>query len=428
MSQARLQAVKALEQIITNQQTLSQVIPKYFNNLTPQDKSFAKQLSFGVMRQFFVIQNQLKSLLKKPLKRKDNDILAVIYLGIYQMFWLKTPDHAAISESVVLTRTLKKPWADKLVNAILRKLQRSKFDPNYTNYYLDSHPDWIKNIIKKDWPNDWENILQQNQQQALMTIRVNQQKTNTISYLEQLQSCDIAANAHPECSSAITLESAVPVTDLPNFANGWASVQDASAQNVAHLLAPYLKSNQTISLLDSCAAPGGKTCHVLEINPELKVTALDKSSKRLDKIKNNLKRLDLTATLINGDASLDDWWDKNLFDVIICDVPCSATGIIRRQPDVKYIRTYQEVSDLVQLQKRILQNCWKMLRPQGVLIYTTCSVLKRENENQINDFISQKSDVINIKVNLLNSQQLLYGTQILPNDQDGFYYSLLQKK
>ncbi|MCJ8272540.1 MAG: 16S rRNA (cytosine(967)-C(5))-methyltransferase RsmB, partial [Psychrosphaera sp.] len=349
-----------------------------------------QQLCYGVLRWHLQLQAISQQLVRKPLKTKDSDIAALLLCGIYQLRNMRIPSHAAISETVNACKTIGKPWATGLINASLRNFQRNQAELEQNIETQESavyaHPDWLIQQFQQDWPDHWQQILAANNQQPPMMLRVNRQHNTRQTYLEKLQQADISASEISVCDEGILLDSPCDVYQLPGFSEGEVSVQDGAAQQVAALL----NITPSLRILDACAAPGGKTCHILEQDTDNEVIALDINSRRLQQIEQNTSRLKLNATLITADASaIDDWWDGQLFDRILIDAPCSGTGVIRRHPDIKLLRRPEDISNLAAQQRLLLNTLWPLLKPGGLLMYTTCSALKQENEQQIADFLHQ---------------------------------------
>ncbi len=426
-------ALTWLSQVVIEGQSVNQILLIKQQSLSSQDQALAKQLLFGSLRFFHQLKLMAESLLDKPLKKKDADILLVIILGLYQLKYLSTPDHAALSESVNLAKKQGKPWAAGLVNAILRRYQREKESLQQrlaqSLTFQHSHPSWIVEKLEQDWPDDFEKILLSNNQKAPMIIRVNNLRVSRNDYLKQLLSEQIPAKLHPLALDAIVLDKAVDVNQLPGFSVGDVTVQDAAAQLVVEML--DLQPNQRV--LDACAAPGGKTTHILQREKRVDLTAIDISSQRLEKIQQTLSRMQLNCQLIASDLkNLSEWWDEQLFDRILLDAPCSASGVIRRNPDIKIHRQVTDIKPLQQLQKELLNTAWDILKPGGLLVYATCSVFKSENQNQIQDFLASKNAKITrlpIVVNEQFNQRAELGYQIFPGelDMDGFYFCGLRK-
>jgi 16S rRNA (cytosine967-C5)-methyltransferase len=393
------------------------------------DKAFIQELCFGVCRYYFSLSHIAKQLLKKPFQRKDTDIEALILIGLYQIIYLDKEAFAAVNECVTAAKQLNKKWAAGLINAVLRNFLRNrekllasvKKDP-IAHYNC---PKWLFDKIKKAYPEQWKTILTANNSKAAMTLRVNQRKISRADYLTQLSSHEIEAQATCFSANGITLNKPTNVTKLPGFANGELSVQDEAAQLAAQLL--DIQAGQII--LDACAAPGGKTCHILECQPGNDVIALDNNAKRNERVTENLQRLGLNATVLTADAADTQQWaqDKH-FDRILLDAPCSATGVIRRHPDIKLLRRATDIQTLCEIQRQLLQALWPQLNPGGILLYATCSILPDENDQIIEQFINNQNDCTILPIEVEWGMATSYGRQLLPNPNDGFYYCKLAKK
>ena len=397
------------------------------DHMVSADRAFVKALVYGFCRHYWSLKAISNELLSKPLRKKDQDIHIVLMLGIYQLKYLETPAHAAISESVDCCRELKKPWATKMINACLRRFDREQFEPNSDNLEADTnHPLWLVKALKKAYPAHSSKIIEANNTPAPLTLRVNRKQHDPEQYQELLLAEGLSAKRGEYGPEALILDRPVPVTALPGFAEGSASVQDEAAQICAHAL--RLLPNSRV--LDACAAPGGKSCHMLELEPSIDLTCIDKDEKRCATIQENLSRLNLSARVIAEAAELtSNWWDKAYFDRILADVPCSSTGVIRRHPDIKMLREPEEVEALNRIQARLLDALWQTLAPGGLLLYSTCSILPEENEEQICRFISEHSDASALPIPALTISRQEFGYQVLPGESnmDGFYYCLLEK-
>lgn len=430
MSNVRLVAADLLSQLLSHQGSIKSLLPSYQARCLEPDRPLLSQLCFGTLRDLPQLEEIAFKLLKKPFQRKDADIYALLLLGLYQLRSMRIPAHAAINETVESCDQLNKSWSKGLMNAVLRNFQRQQVDIEEQLSDLPSyrynHPDWFIQKLKHNWPEQWQQILEANNQRPPMTLRVNQQRTNRTEYLEQLQSLGIAATASPYSPVGITLEQPCDVSELPQFEEGFISVQDEAAQLAAALLAP----EPGMRVLDACAAPGGKLGHLLESVESLRVDALELSANRLPMIESNLHRLTLSANVIAGDASQADWWDGELYDQILLDAPCSASGVIRRNPDIKYLRQGEDLHSLSALQRDILENLWPMLKAGGKMLYATCSVFSQENSRQIKRFCADHSDASCITLDVEWGHSTEYGRQLFPmtGGHDGFYYALLQKQ
>lgn len=430
----RVAIVNVLQQITQQQRSMNQALPPLIKSSDARDIGFIKDACFGVSRWYFQLKAIETELLHKPLRSKDSDVSCLILLGLYQLLYSNTPDYAVVSEAVSTCKDLKKNWASALVNKVLRKFIKTKTsilkktENNEASHY--AHPEWFILRLKKAWPKDWQSILISNNQKPPLTLRINQQKNSRNDYFALLNDADISAVCIDGLDCGITLTQPIPTKDIPQFSAGFCSVQDAAGQFAAMLL--DLKKGQ--SVLDACAAPGSKACHILEIEPNLsKLTMLDKDAERLKKIRENITRLNLTnnnARLITSDATeIKTWWDGQAFDRILLDAPCSATGVIRRHPDIKLLRKDTDIEQQTLLQKQLLSTLWALLKPHGKLLYATCSVLPDENEAIISDFLQHTDDAKEINFILPFGTKQKHGWQILPSEHgpDGFYYCLLEK-
>jgi len=393
-----------------------------------KDRAFIQALCYGVLRQFHRLDFVLAQLVEKPIK--DNEIKAIALLGLYQLGFMRVKPHAAVSETIQAIR--KKNWAKPLINALLRTYlrQQDTLEQLLTTVpsATFSHPNWLIKEIQQNWSMQSTFILNENNKQAPMVLRANTLKTSRKNYLELLIQQGISATTLDYCASAILLEKPVNVDQLPKFAEGWVSVQDSAAQLAASLLS--IEPNQRV--LDVCAAPGGKMAHCLEIQPNLQeLVAVDIDAIRMQRVIENMHRIGLQANTIIGDATRPkDWWDGKQFDRILIDAPCSATGVIRRHPDIKLLRKPEDIDLLRIMQKNILDAIWPLLTSGGILLYATCSVLKQENEQQIADFLACHADATHLPILVTWGHSRLYGRQILTGEDnmDGFYYALLCKK
>ena len=428
-TQSRKAAAKILSQLLRQQGSLATLLPDYLADFSPQEKSFIKELCYGCCRWYPLLDAIVQSLLQQPLRKKETDIQAVLLLGIYQLQFTRTPDHAAINESVQTVAALKKVWAKKLVNGVLRRYQREQ-DAIFTAAKAkvpSAHPEWLLNMIKRYWPEQSEAVFAANNEHPPLTLRVNQQFAERADYQQQLEAKNIAVEPAPFSQQGLYCQTPSVVTDLPHFAEGAVSVQDESAQLAANLL--QLIPGQRV--LDACCAPGGKTCHILETEPALAhLTALDSEERRLTRVHENLARLKLKAQVVCGDATKpDEWWDGKVFDRILLDAPCSATGIIRRQSDIKLLRQPDHIQTLAELQLSMLSALWPLLAEGGILLYATCSILPIENTQVVERFLSTQKDCVHDVMDASWGIEQQCGRQLLPqiNGHDGFYYARLKK-
>ncbi len=427
---SRLKASQVLSKVIKDGQSLTVALDNALDSIeNSMDRAFIQALCYGVTRQHQRLDFILHQLLNKPLRTKDTDITILLLLGLYQIKYMRVKPHAAVSETVNAVK--KKSWAKSLINGVLRQYIREQESLEYkadqqTNT-LHSHPDWLIKHLEQDWPEHSTEILVANNQPPPMVLRVNLQKTSQQAYLKLLAEHSINATAIDFCSSALVLEQSIGVEKLPGFDSGLVSIQDTAAQLAAQLL--DVQAGQ--SVLDLCAAPGGKTAAIIERqSAAISLLAVDIDENRLSRIKDNLTRLELQAKVLVGDAEKpEEWVNNQKFDRILVDTPCSAIGVIRRHPDIKLLRRESDISKLLATQKQILHAAWELLVPGGILLYATCSVLKQENEEQIQAFLAHQKDASEILINADWGIKRPAGRQILTGDSemDGFYYAKLLK-
>lgn len=428
---ARTVATHVLTEVIVQKHSLSDCLERHLTDLSDnRDKALAQTLCYGVLRWLPRLQAILRHCVAKPLKAKDQDIEILLLIGLYQFLYLRIPDHAAISATVEVARHLKKEWAVKLVNGVLRNFQRQqqaillKIDQQITARL--AHPHWFLKRLQQDWPQQWEAIALANNEHPPLTLRINTRQIPVPTYLQSLQQANIIAHPTDYTETGITLNQAMDVKQLLGFEQGWFSVQDGAAQ----LAATLLDVPEQAIVLDACAAPGGKTAHLLEKYSIGTLLALDNQPDRVKRLQNTLARLKLFAQVRCVDAiNVNAWWNQQPFDRILLDVPCSASGVIRRHPDIKILRQPSDITQLVQQQAQLLTTIWQTLKPNGKLLYITCSVFAEENQLQIQNFLQKQSDAREIPIVADWGQALPVGRQILPGEHqfDGFYYACLTK-
>ncbi len=429
---ARRLAFDMLMAVIADNESLSAVSPRLLPRLSEgRDRAFAYRLTLDTLRQLNRLAWMRDQLLERPFKGKDMDIAVLMLLGLAQLCDESLAVHASLNETVELARGFKKkPWAVGVVNAVLRNFQRQQSEltqkANQQAALSTAHPAWFIQQLQQAYPEHWQSICQANNEPAALCLRL-KPHYDVENYLHQLPE-SLEAQAHPNLSHAVLLDS-TDVTQLPGFDEGWFSVQDASAQWAGHLLQP--QANERI--LDACAAPGGKTTHLLELcHNQCDLTALDIEASRLKRIQENLTRLQLNASLMVADAAdTSSWWDGQQFDAILLDAPCSATGIIRRHPDIKWHRKPADIRVLNETQARLLDQLWLLVKPAGRFLYATCSVLPSENTEQIKAFLSRTSDAQLIPTPITDALDTGFGQQLLPSHcrgGDGFFYALLVKQ
>ena len=428
----RARAACVLGKVIADGRSLADILPPELESFAdPRQRALLQELVYGTLRWYYRLEGLLGQLLRKPLKRKDTDVRSLLLAGLYQLDQLSMPQRVAVHETVQAVQALNKGWASGLVNAVLRNYQRDS--EKYTAAIAEdeqarhAHPAWLIKKLQSDWPDQWAGIIAANNERPPFSLRTNAQRTTRDDYLAVLADVSIPARPLPHTHEGIVLERPVPVSELPGFSEGTVSVQDGGAQLAAGLL--QLEPGQRV--LDTCAAPGGKTLHILETCAELAgVTAIDSDAIRLQRVTENLARAGLHAELIAADAvEPDSWWDGQPYDRILLDAPCSATGVIRRHPDIKLLRKPEDIAALAIVQANLLQALWPLLAPGGMLLYCTCSVLAEENSGQVTHFLASCPDATEQPVDGAWGHACNHGRQLLPgeNDMDGFYFACLQK-
>ncbi|UDI92992.1 16S rRNA (cytosine(967)-C(5))-methyltransferase RsmB [Pseudomonas sp. IAC-BECa141] len=427
----RLAAAKALAAVLSGKASLNSSLPTQLDKVEERDRGFTQDLAFGTARWQPRLSALAEKLLQKPFKTADADVEALLLVGLYQLLYTRVPPHAAIGETVGCADKLKKPWAKGLLNAVLRNAQR-EHEAIFAELERDpvvrtAHPRWLQKSLKAFWPEQWEAICEANNAHPPMILRVNRRHHSRDTYLGLLTEAAIAAQPCTFSRDGIVLDAAADVRSLPGFAEGWISVQDEAAQLAADLL--DLAPGQRV--LDACCAPGGKTCHILEAEPALTgVVAVDLEAKRLVRVKENLERLGLNAELIAADGrDTAAWWDGKPFQRILLDAPCSATGVIRRHPDIKLTRQADDIAALAQLQGELLDAMWKTLEVGGILLYATCSTLPTENTEVIGAFLERTPGARELDLATAAGIKQPHGRQLLAQQggHDGFYYAKLIK-
>ena len=391
--------------------------------------ALGKQILRRVLNHYYEYRSAIDQLLNKPLPRKHEDLYCLLLVGMAAIDHLHQPAHASVNAAVETANVLKKAWAKGLVNATLRGFIRKRdtlhLDHARSEESLWNHPEWLIQTIKSDWPRQSESILAANLKQAPMTLRVNLQRSTRDAYIFLLASEGLKFSLSNQCASAIRLDQPLPAKELPHFEAGWVSVQDEAAQLASVLLAP----NEHERILDACAAPGGKACHLLELMPSIDLVAVDIDPVRCERIEDNFERLSLKA-ILHCDDLITFAKSSQPFDAILLDAPCSGTGVIRRHPDIKLLRQPSDIAKLAATQSRLLEACWSILKPGGRLLYTTCSILRAENDVVIDQFLQKTPNATLATIALPGACLSSHGLQYFPeiDRQDGFFYSLIAKK
>ena len=427
----RLAAAKALAAVLNGKASLNSSLPTQLDKVEDRDRGFTQDLAFGTARWQPRLSALAAKLLQKPFKAADADVEALLLVGLYQLLYTRVPAHAAIGETVGCADKLKKPWAKALLNAVLRRAQRESeallAELEHDPVVRTAHPRWLQKSLKAFWPQQWEAICAANNAHPPMILRVNRRHHQRDAYLKLLSDAGLSATPCAYSVDGIVLEAATDVRSLPGFAEGWISVQDEAAQLAADLL--DLAPGQRV--LDACCAPGGKTCHILEVEKDLAgVVAVDLEAKRLVRVRENLARLGLSAELIAADGrDTATWWDGKPFQRILLDAPCSATGVIRRHPDIKLTRQADDIAALAALQGELLDALWPTLEVGGILLYATCSTLPTENTEVIEAFLARTSGARELDLATAAGIKQPHGRQLLAQEggHDGFYYAKLIK-
>ncbi|MDO9053048.1 MAG: 16S rRNA (cytosine(967)-C(5))-methyltransferase RsmB [Gallionella sp.] len=419
MHNIQLAALQIVQQVMVDGRNLNQVLDESLRRKsvwTPAQRAALQDLSYGTLRFYGQLNAVLDLLLHKHMT--DQRITYLLLVALYQLQYTKAAQHAVV-DYAVRSADILNPKIRGLVNAILRNFLRNqagllaqaalKAEGQY------SHQQWWIDELRAQYGERAAAILDVGNQHPPMTLRINQRHGTTADYLTQLAEHGLSARLI--APDALQLDKPVSVNKIPGFFAGLASVQDAGAQYAARVLDVH----DGMRVLDACAAPGGKTAHILEL-ADVEMVALDKDEKRLTRVAENLQRLELSATLLVGDAAKpEDWWDGKPFERILADVPCSATGVVRRHPDIKWLRRKKDIASFAAQQSGILQSLWPLLAQEGKLLYATCSIFRQENQDIIDEFLKNNPGAQQQTIDLPDGA-------LLPNDEhDGFFYALLQK-
>jgi 16S rRNA (cytosine967-C5)-methyltransferase len=431
MNDTRALAAQALADValrgVSSRQAMEQRAPALRD---PRDRALLMALLSDGARWWLRFDAALDHLLDKPLRRKEPEIHALLVLGLVQLEVLQLQDYAAVAATVEATRALNRPRLSGLVNAVLRRWQReresvlAKLDAQPQTRY--AMPPWLVETISADWASRADDIFADSNREPPLMLRANGRRIARDALVETLRTGEYDAQAHPWLRDGIVLPHSTDVTRMPGFSDGLFAVQDGAAQVAADLA--DVRDGQRV--LDACAAPGGKACHLLE-RADIALTALEFDAGRTQRIRQNLDRLGLQAHVQIGDAGdPQHWWDGKPFDRILIDAPCSATGVMRRRPDVRLHRRASDIDALVAQQQRILAALWPLLAPGGRLIYITCSLLRAENEAVVENFLAGRNDADVLPLTLPVGQAAATGWQILPGDGDldGMYYAVLERR
>ncbi|MBB6093373.1 16S rRNA (cytosine967-C5)-methyltransferase [Povalibacter uvarum] len=435
-AQVRAQAARIVAQVVTNGRSLDALLADARGG-SPQERGLLRSLCYDSIRWYIRLDALLTRLLTRPGQVLEPEVRALAIVGLCQLLYSDVPPHAAVDETVNAARVLKQPRASGLINAVLRRCQRdgaklaSAVDRDPA--VRAAHPQWMTAALNADWPQRAASMLDANNQRPPFWLRVNRRRCSGSDYREKLQAAGLEVIDSWFDEHTLLLSRAVDVHELPGFDSGLVSVQDAAAQLAAHLLGPA----EGDRVLDACAAPGGKTCHLLELQPRIaELIAVDVSKERLVRVHENLQRLGLSATVVEGDASTPErWWDRRAFDRILLDVPCSATGVIRRHPDIKLLRRPEDIPALAQRQRELLHQAWGLLKPGGRLLYASCSVFRMETTAVVAEFLTAMQSARDVTADRMKEVGLSQDDALTPGHaiatgtagMDGFYYACLEK-
>ena len=430
-TEVRILAAKLVAQVLAGKRSLKAVLQQHITELDdPRDRALLEAICFTTLRHHRYYEFVLSQWLSKPLPRKDYAIQCLLLTGLAQLHGMKMPAHAVVSATVEAARQVGQVTQIGLVNAILRRATRDPLPTSSNQAIQSSHPDWLIKQLQHEWPNNFNDILWANNEAAPLWLRVNAKRGSRSELLAAFNEAQIECDAPEYPDNSIRVQEHQALTMLPGWSEGKFLVQDGAAQLAVEALS--VKNGEYI--LDACAAPGGKTAHLAELVGDGRVLALDIAAPRLTSINETLERLGLASEKIRVSmadaADAPSWWDGEKFDAILLDAPCSATGIIRRQPDIKWHRKPEDIGKLAELQARILRSLWPLLKPGGRMLYCTCSVLKEENEFQINRLVSEFRDAVVIPLDAKFGHASGLGRQRFPGEDkmDGFFYALLQKR
>ncbi|MFT5112987.1 MAG: 16S rRNA (cytosine967-C5)-methyltransferase [Parasphingorhabdus sp.] len=428
MSSPRAVAAQVVLDVCKFGQSLDNAYQQRAENLTDRDRALIKEISYGTIRHYFALQKLANQLLKQPLKKKEADLNSILLSGLYQIFYTGQAPYAIVNETAGLCRTVGKKWATSLINAVLRRSLReqNKLKEIFLSHSPDNYPTWLSSIVASDWPTMYEQILDAGNKKPPMWIRVNEAKISPDDFTGLLEKANLSFE-RSILAGAIRLIEPQNVDNIPGFSDGYCSIQDISAQLAGHA-APLSTSDR---ILDGCSAPGGKLSHLLERSSDTSEFHAVDVPARVTLIENNLQRLGFTATLHRGELGsfkLDNF--GKLFTLALLDAPCSGSGVIRRHPDIKLLRKDFDQAHFSQRQLGLLEHIWQLIERSGHVLYTTCSVLRTENEQVIDQFLQISPDAEEILLPESFGHSCSYGRQRLPGEDngDGFYYCLLRKQ
>jgi 16S rRNA (cytosine967-C5)-methyltransferase len=430
-SAPRAAAGRIVAAVARQGRSLDEALDAGMAGIADNDRGLVAQLAYGTVRAYPRLDRWVDLLLTRPLPERDAEVHDLLAVGLYQLEETRVPDHAAVAATVEAVRRLGRAQYAGLVNACLRRWLRErevlKARVARIPEVVHAHPRWWLEALAEDWPKDWESLIDAANRQAPMWVRVNRLRTTRDAWLARLVESGSSATAWEPAPEALCLAAPMEVEALPGFRDGEVSIQDAAAQLAAGLLAPQ----PGMRVLDACAAPGGKTAHLLERFPGIELSALDISPGRLERVRENLVRLDLEARVFAGDArDPRGWWDGQAYDRILLDAPCTGSGVVRRHPDIKLLRRVEDITAMAKMQQAMLAALWPLLNPGGRLLYATCSVFRAENVERITDFLAHHREVRAVDLGEPGwGRRAGPGRQLLPGEAgtDGFYYACLTR-
>ena len=424
-------AAQAIEQVVEKGQSLSNVLPPLQQKVSDKDKALLQELCFGVLRTLSQLEWLISKLMARPMTGKQRTVHFLIMVGLYQLLYTRIPPHAALAETVEGAVAIKRPQLKGLINGVLRQFQRQQEAllaefAEHENRYL--HPKWLLKRLQQAWPEQWQEIVEANNQRPPMWLRVNRNHHSRDEWLALLNETGLEGFTHPDYPDAVRLATPAPVHALPGFAEGWVTVQDASAQGCIR----YLQPENGERILDLCAAPGGKSLTLAEaMQDKGQLVSGEFVPARVPLLQQAFDRCGITcAVAVENDATQhnSDW---PTFDRVLCDVPCSGLGVIAKKPDIRY-KDLDGIENLLATQQKILQNGAKYLAPNGRLVYSTCTVSHHENEAQVRQFLQDNQDfsVIAPQITLSGMRVGEYGTLFLPHETstDGFFAAILERQ
>jgi 16S rRNA (cytosine967-C5)-methyltransferase len=417
-------AAEMLERVAFRHRSLDRVLAE--TSVAESDRSLAHEIVYGTTRHYYSLAGEVHRRLNAPLKPRDSIVLCLLVVGMYQLRYMSVPNYAAVNETVAAAAQIGRPWARGLVNKLLRRATtEGPLQPQTAEQALD-HPSWLIRLLEHDLPGNWRAVLEASLTRAPLTLRINLARVERHAYLEQLATIGATALT-TQFAECIVLQDPMPTARIPGFAEGLVSVQDISAMWPARLLQP--RGGERV--LDACAAPGGKSMHLLERAPQVALTALDVDTARCATLASECARCGVDpGIVVCGDATRIDWWDGRPYDAILLDAPCSGTGTLRRHPDIKLLKRESDIRQYARTQGDLLANLWQVLATDGRLLYCTCSVLSAENDAVVSGFVSRTPNARVQPLDIPGAIETPLGRQLLPSagGGDGFYFALITKQ